>query len=251
MNTTSDALERDPPDDELLAAELVLGVLHRDARNAAQARVLAEPAFAARVAAWETRLGGMLHEIAPVPVPAHVWPRVRARLGWDGAAAQGGLWRSLAFWRGLGIAGLVAASVLAVLLMRATDVPPPTPVPVVVTPPDVPAAPVVTLAADDGVAAFLVTVDRKRGHVRLVPVPGAPDAQGRVPELWLIPPGQPPISLGVVDTTWTHEIDVPKQHHWALDEDIGSLLAVSLEPAGGAPGGAPTGPVVAKGAIDL
>jgi len=26
---------------------------------------------------------------------------------------------------------------------------------------------------------------------------------------------------------------------------------VSLEPAGGAPGGAPTGPVVAKGAIDL
>ena len=65
------------------------------------------------------------------------------------------------------------------------------------------------------------------------------------------PPGQPPISLGVVDTTWTHEIDVPEDLRWALADDVDSLLAVSLEPEGGAPGGAPTGPVVAKGAIDL
>jgi anti-sigma-K factor RskA len=127
--------------------------------------------------------------------------------------------------------------------------PPPTPAPIVVAPPPIEPAPVVTLASDAGSATFLVTVDRKSGHVRVVPVPSSADANGRVPELWLIPPGQAPRSLGLVDTTWSREIDVPEDLRWALGEEVGSLMAVSLEPEGGAPGGAPTGPIVAKGGI--
>ena len=252
MNIPADHLDRDPPDDDLLAAELALGVLDAEARRAAQARVRDDAAFAARVAAWERRLGGLLDEVAPEPVPAHVWARLRERLGWtDAAPVSTGLWNSLAFWRGLGFVGVAAAIALSVYVLRQGNdvIPAPTPVPIVVAPTPVAPAPVVTLASDAGSASFLVTVDRKSGHVRVVPVPTTADADGRVPELWLIPPGQAPRSLGLVDTTWTREIDVPEDLRWALGEEVGSLLAVSLEPKGGAPQGVPTGPIVAKGGI--
>jgi anti-sigma-K factor RskA len=254
MNTNASDLARDPPDDDLLAAELVLGVLDAGERRAAQARAQAEVAFAGRVAAWERRLGGLVDEVVPVPVPPRTWDAIRVRLGWERVpSGRVGLWDSLAFWRGLGVAGVALAAAMAAYVATRTApeaLPAPVPAPVVVVP-DVPTAPVVTLASDAGDALFLVTVDRKGGHVRLVPVPSAPDAEGRVPELWLIPPGQAPVSLGVVDTAWTREIDVPKDLRWALGEDVGSLMAVSLEPKGGAPNGAPTGPIVAKGTIDL
>jgi anti-sigma-K factor RskA len=252
MSTPDDRLDLDPPDDELLAAELALGVLAADARRAAQARARDDAAFAARVAAWERRLGGLIDDVASVPVPEPVWVRLRERLGWaDAAPARTGLWNSLAFWRGLGFAGMAAAVALSVYVLASDDaaVPAPVPAPIVAAPTPPAAAPVVTLASDAGSANFLVTVDRKRGHVRIVPVPAAADAQGRVPELWLIAPGQAPRSLGLVDTTWTREIDVPEDLRWALGEDVGSLMAVSLEPQGGAPDGAPTGPIVAKGGI--
>ena len=250
MNTPADDLDRDPPDDELLAAELALGVLDADARRAAQARVRDDAAFAARVAAWERRIGGLLDDVAPVPVPAHAWARLRERLGWaDVAPASAGLWGNLAFWRGLGFAGVAAAIALSIYVLRQSDGVAPAPAPIVVAPPSVAPAPVVTLASAAGSATYLVTVDRKSGHVRVVPVPTTADADGRVPELWLIPPGQAPRSLGLVDTTWTREIDVPEDLRWALGEEVGSLLAVSLEPKGGAPQGVPTGPIVAKGGI--
>lgn len=250
MNTPADHLERDPPDDELLAAELVLGVLDPATRRAAQARVVDDAAFAARVAAWERRLGGLLDEVAPVPIPEHVWARLRERLGWaDAAAARPGLWGSLAFWRGLGFVGLTAAAALAVFTVRQGDIgPPPTPSPtiVVVAPPIAP-APVVTLASDAGAPAYLASFDLENARVRVMPVPAAPDAQGRVPELWLIPAGEAPRSLGVIDTTQAREIAIPADLRRALV--AGSLLAVTLEPPGGAPGGIPTGPIVAKGGI--
>jgi anti-sigma-K factor RskA len=83
----------------------------------------------------------------------------------------------------------------------------------------------------------------------LVPVPAPPDARGRVPELWLIPPGKSPQPLGLLSSNRSHAIVVPPGLRPALRS--GSLLAVSLEPPGGAPHGAPTGPIVAKGVIQL
>jgi len=250
MNTPTDRLEIDPPDDELLAAELVLGVLDAAARRAAQARVQGDAAFAARVSAWERRLGGLIDDVAPVAVPDQVWMRVREHLGWNEAAvAKPGLWSSLAFWRGLGFAGLAAAIALSVYVMRQRDdvVPAPTPAPIVVAPPPLAPVPVVTLASDAGAPAYLASVDTKNARVRVMPVPAAPDAEGRVPELWLIPAGEAPRSLGVIDTTQAREIAIPADLRRALV--AGSLLAVSLEPPGGAPHGVPTGPIVAKGGI--
>jgi anti-sigma-K factor RskA len=85
------------------------------------------------------------------------------------------------------------------------------------------------------------------GKVLMVPVPAAADAQGRAPELWLIPAGGAPRSLGLVSIDRAHTVQVPA----SLRNDLinGSVLAITLEPSGGAPRGVPTGPVIAKGDI--
>jgi anti-sigma-K factor RskA len=61
--------------------------------------------------------------VRPVPPPARVWRAIEARLP---GAVRPGLWDSVAFWRGLGLAASGAA---AVLLAAVALVSPPAPVP--------------------------------------------------------------------------------------------------------------------------
>jgi len=257
MNTHNDLLPEDgdhePPNPELLAGEYVLGVLDAQARQQAQARIEAEPAFARLVEGWEQRFAGWLDEIEGVPAPAHAWPRVRTALGWSPVEnARRNLWQNINVWRGATAAAFAAAAALAVVFLvspLAPQAPAPEPTPVVIAPtPVTTPAPVTTLAADDGSPAYLATVDVQRGRVTVMPVPAAADSEGRVPELWLIPEGEAARSLGVIDTNTAYEIQVPTELLPGLV--AGSLLAVTLEPPGGAPQGVATGPITAKGAIE-
>ena len=50
----------------LIAAEYVLGVLGAEERREVERRLLAEPALAAEVAFWESRLNGLTDAVAPV-----------------------------------------------------------------------------------------------------------------------------------------------------------------------------------------
>ncbi|MDQ3289361.1 MAG: anti-sigma factor [Pseudomonadota bacterium] len=242
------------PDDDLLAGEYVLGVLDAQGRKRVQGRIESEPGFAALVSAWEQRLGAWLGEIESVQAPSHVWPRVRTSLGWLSVqGARRGLWEDINVWRGATAAAIAAAAALAVVFLvnAPTPTPAPMPDPIATTPAPAPVAtpsPVTTLQADDGSPAYLASVDAQRGRVTVMPVPSAPDAQGRVPELWLIAEGEPARSLGVIDTAVAHEIQVPQELLAGLVP--GSLLAVTLEPPGGAPQGVATGPITAKGAIE-
>jgi anti-sigma-K factor RskA len=232
----------DPPDDDVLAGELVLGVLSAQQRAAAQARAESDTQFAERVRAWERRLAPWAADTAPVTAPAHVWPQIRSRLGWQ-SAPRPGLWQSLPFWRGAAILASLA-TVFAIWIGRPQLQPPVAVVPQAIEPG---ARPVTTLAHDDGSTAWLASVDPAHGTVLVVPVPHAADPQGRVPELWLIPPGKAPRSLGLISIERSHTVKVPADVVTALG--AGSVLAISLEPPGGAPAGAPTGPIIAKGAI--
>jgi anti-sigma-K factor RskA len=233
----------DPPDDAVLAGELVLGVLDSQQRAAAQARAESDPQFARLVEGWERGLSPWLVDAKPVTAPAHVWLQIRARLGWQAAEARPGLWQSLAFWRGAAVAASLAA-LLAVWVGRPQPVVAPGVVPQAAEPG---AKAVTTLAHDDGSTAWLASVDAAHGTVLMVPVPHAADPQGRVPELWLIPSGKAPRSLGLVSTEKAHTVKVPQDALNALG--TGSVLAITLEPPGGAPAGSPTGPIIAKGAI--
>jgi len=239
---------REPPNADVLAGEYVLGVLDAEQRRQVQARITTDPAFARLVAGWEQRLGAWLDGIEPVAVPAHLWPRIRTRLGWSPIeGGKRGVWQSVGFWRGM-TALAAAAAVAAVFFGRVQPPPAPPITPPVAVQPGESAQPVTTLARDDGTPGWLASIDAARGTVRMVPVPAPSDAQGRVPELWLIPPGEAPRSLGLISVDRTQLVVVPKALLRALAK--GSTLAISLEPPGGAPQGVPTGPIIAKGGIE-
>ena len=263
MNTPidqfDDGTDQIPPSDEIRAGEYALGVLDADARRSAQARVESEPGFAALVHAWEERFSAWLLGAPEATPGTHVWPRIRSQLGWSPvAAARPGVWDSVAFWRGATLLA-TAASVAAILigLQSRGPVAPPAPAvvvqpaPVVVQPAPVTeeaaAKPVTVLARDDGSTGWIATVDVATGKVLMVPVPSPADAEGRVNELWLIPDGQAPLSLGFVSNEKAHTIAMPDTVRQALA--VGGTLAITLEPEQGMPHAAPSGPIVAKGGI--
>ncbi|GAB3737302.1 anti-sigma factor [Luteimonas pelagia] len=251
-----DALAHDPPDDDLLAAEHVLGLHDARQRREVEARVAADAGFASRVATWEARFATLFAFIAPVDPPADLWPRLRRRLGWaafDDARAT----RQVRFWRGATAGALAIAAALAVVAILRPDavptapdaVPPPVVEVPTVPPPEAEVPkPVVVLAREDGATAWLAAVDAADGAVTMTPVPDATDRGGLVGELWLIPEGAAPMSLGFVSHEMSHTIDVPDAMQDALA--VGATLAVTLEPEAGMPHAAPTGPVVAAGRID-
>jgi len=230
----------EPPSDDLLAGEFVLGVLDAAQRRALQARIDSDREFALRVAAWERRLAPWLDSIEPLQAPPQVWERVCADLGWRGGApARVSFWESLRLWRAATVISLLIAVTAIIWVGQRQPSEPPMSAANIVTP----------LAHDDGTPGWLASVDPAQGTVLVVPVPTAPDAQGRVPELWLIPAGKAPRSLGRVWIDKSDTVHVPADVRVALV--AGSVLAVSLEPASGIPHAAPTGPIVAKGVLAL
>lgn len=240
-----------PPGDELLAGEYVLGVLDADTRRRVEQRIHGDARFARQVAAWEARLAPLLSEAAAMEPSAHVWPRIRTTLGWPSVqVARSGIWNNAGFWRGA-TALAIAAGVAAVVIGLRAPTPIPAPgVPVVVQVPkteEQAAKPVVVLTRDNGSPGWLATVDPSRTTILMVPVPTPLDASGRVDELWIIPPGEAPQSLGFVSNEKAHTIKIPPASRRALE--AGATLAVTLEPKLGIPHAAPSGPVVAKGDI--
>lgn len=260
MNTHAEPFEQDPPGHGPLAGEYVLGVLDQAQRAQVQARIAHDPAFAAEVAQWEAHLAPLLEQLEPVAVPDYVWARLRAALALPEAkpvpatsapkATPRGFWNNLGLWRSVGI-GSLATAVVAVLALVSTlrSVPPaPQPPPVAQQPPASSGMPqmVSTLAQDDGSTGYVATMDARNGRMTIMPMQPM-HQDGRVPELWIIPKGGKPISMGVMDPEHPVEHVLPEPMRKLLRAD--ALLAVTMEPPGGAPGGVATGPVVAKGAI--
>lgn len=245
----------EPPSADILAGEYVLGVLDAARRAEVERRIASDPGFGRLVTQWENRLAPMLESLGTEAVPAHLWPRIRTSLGWPSAAtASPRLWQRTGFWQGM--TALAAALALVAVFSR-RDLEPAAPVstPVAVTPstPTAPAEPeqatkpVTPLLHDDGTPGWLASVDTTQGKVLMVPVPAPADAAGRAPELWLIPAGGAPRSLGLVSINRAHTVAVPDTLRDALVN--GSVLAITLEPSTGAPQGIPTGPIIAKGDI--
>ena len=106
----------DRDDLEALAAEYVVGVLEADERRRFEALVKTSPEAAEALLRWENRLHGLNEGYGAEVPPDAIKRQVDSRL-FSGAAEQkqksGGLWQSLAFWRGFGLAGTAAAVALA------------------------------------------------------------------------------------------------------------------------------------------
>jgi anti-sigma-K factor RskA len=217
-------------DDDLLAAEYALGVLAGAERAAAEQRVASEPAFARLVTDWAQRLAPLAAEIAEVAPPPQLWDRIADAL--PAQTQAGGLWQSIAFWRGLSFAaGALAAACLAALIYLGAFTQ---------------QQPLVATIEGGGNRQFVATIDARRGTVAVVPAAFSADAT-RVPELWLIPPDGRPRSVGLLRPDQTVTLTLPPELATLAKDN--AVLAVSLEPPGGSTTGLPTGPVIATGKL--
>lgn len=243
MNTTSHDPLQDPPGDDLLAGEYVLGVLDADTRRAVAARVSREPALAREVAGWEGRLVPMLEEIESVTPSPGTWRRVRMHVGLSTAPAPARLpqWERLGFWRGVSATALVAtaASLFALLVWRQ-------PLPSQLHSPH-PITMLTTIANTDGSPAFIAAVDADACTMLVMPTDDASVPAGKVAELWVIAGDGAPRSLGVRSTSDMQAIPVPVGLRDLMQ--VAATLAVSVEPRGGSATGLPTGQVIATGTL--
>ncbi|MCJ2014047.1 anti-sigma factor domain-containing protein [Methylobacterium sp. J-076] len=218
------------------AGEYVLGTLPEDERAAFAHALEREAGLRAAVSAWEARLSPLAGAIpAATPDPGN-WAAIAARIGRRPDAAGGArivrLERGLRRWRlAAGMAGALAAG-LALWIAAGPR----------------PAAEGTQYLAvvDRGGAlpALIVRVDLGSGmvQVRSLAAEAPPD---RSLELWYVGAGAAPRSLGLV-TDAGARLPVPPALRAGAE---GASLAVSVEPKGGSPTGAPTGPVIYSGKL--
>jgi anti-sigma-K factor RskA len=199
-----------------LAGEYVLGTLAGAERVAFEGRLSREPAVMRAVAVWAAHLQPLADAVTPTIPPPELWQRIQREVG---IPTQPKLHAPI--W----IAAAVAAALIAVAFLF----------PDLIFRPQVNA--VAQLGPQGGETAFVVSVldDQKRLLIKAAKVDVLP---GKSYELWAVPPQGAPISLGVLEATGETKRDVAENLRPLLLP--GATLAVSLEPEGGSPNGAPT-----------
>ncbi len=244
----------EPPED--LAAEYVLGCLDLPAMAEARRRLATEPGFAREVEEWERRLLPLSTLVAERAPPAALWARLeRSLAGLRGAAVADAtpravppgprlaavpdarpqdpaapgeaatLRRSVRRWRVATAASLALAAGVAAFALRQPDG----------------TRTVAALAPAGSQSGLFLAMARPDGTLVLRAVSAVSVPQGRDLQLWSLPEGATvPASLGVLPSDGKQVQASPT---------AGGQLLVSLEPAGGSPTGAPTGPVVYSGRL--
>lgn len=217
--------EPHPPtteEDDLLAAEYVLGLLEGPEWRAARDRASIDSGFAARVQAWEERLAPLNAEFEELS-PPDLLPQIEASLFPERRkpTRKGWLW-------GLGLGTLTALVVLVAVFFRFPPTPPAQPALVAEL---VEEARGLRLSANYSVTTQIL-------DLRLV----GPEADpGQDYELWVIDDSGQPRSLGVL---------AADQSRLQTSLAEGQILAISLEPEGGSPQPGPTGAVLTTAVLE-
>ena len=238
-----------------LAANYALGSLRGGARRRFEQLARQHPNLRAAALTWEGRLSGLTEIQAPSPAPAVVWTRIDNLVQADivqsrqpvnsakPAPVKTSWFESLMLWRGAAFASLVVAALVTINLGQQRDAwqaqlasmqsQPATDVSLVAVLNDANAKP--KLLATYNPTQQVLTLQRVGHDVK---------AADRDLQLWALPEGRTPQSLGLLRDDVVR-ISVNRQA-W---EQI-PALAVSLEPLGGAPAGSgPTGPVIMSGTL--
>jgi anti-sigma-K factor RskA len=229
---------------DLTAAEYVLGVLDAGERATAERRIAAEPPFARDVERWTAILTPMAWAIPALAPPARLWSRIERAIA-DTARGSAevidlGLRRSLALWRAAAAgAAAIAAGLLATVMWPHAPVVAPHAVQTQLQP-----LLVANLQTTTHGPTFVASLDRNTRELVITPAISRP-VSGRSPQLWLIPTGGKPISMGLV--SFNRPIRLPAASSVGAAGRL--TLAVSIEPLGGSRTGQPTGPVVASGVL--
>jgi anti-sigma-K factor RskA len=223
------------------AAEYVLGTLPADERARFVERLRNDRNLRAEVSRLQARLSPLDDLATPATPRPEIWANIE-RLTLRGAASVPGettasnvialrrrvnLWRSSTF-----IAGALAAGLAAIVVLDRTSVAP-----------VVEGGRYVAVVDSDGhEPALIAEVDTAAGIIRVRSLK-AETPQGKSLELWHVEEGKQPRSLGVL------KAGLDAQSIKDTAGPVNGLLAVSVEPEGGSPSGAPTGPIVYTGRL--
>ena len=223
--------------DDMLAAEYVLGTLDADERVSASTRIETEAAFATLVAAWSRRLDPLSDRVGADARPGDLWPSLLKRMGWAEAPSHAVILsfeKRVRRWRATAAAAGALAAGLAVLTLIAfsgrADAPPSTLVAV--------------LQPTEATPAYLVRANLADRLLTVRPLSATPPP-GRVYELWIIDPTLgAPRSLGVLA-----QDAPPRALPPGIRADVAAraTYAITAEPPGGSPTGQPSGTPVFTG----
>lgn len=214
--------------DDILAAELALGVLPAAERAQLAARVEGDAAFARLVVEWEERLSPMDDGFREEPLPPAVKRALDLRLFGQAKQSRSGFWSSLIVWRS--IAAIATAAFLLAVALPALQ----------------PPSPAERLAAEGGEVTYLAVYDAATGTVSLAHPTGDP-VDGRDFELWVARGSDAPVSLGVIASGVATRVAIAGATRDLMTSE--AHMAISLEPPGGSPTGQPTGPVLSVGKL--
>lgn len=222
-----------------LAAEYAVGTLRAGARRRFEQILRHDDAVRATVERWQRYLADLpALQPATAPLP-EILCRVEVQLGWrEPTPARKALWQRIwqgtGFWRGAtAVAAVVAAVAIGLNLRLAQQLR------------DAPVANAVAVLQDaQAQAAVLVTWDARTGTLSLKLLDATPLNTEQALQLWALPPGGHPQSLGVIGHQRAVRLTVAQPLRQV------PALAISVEPRGGSPNPqGPTGPVVFKGAL--
>jgi anti-sigma-K factor RskA len=271
-----------------LAAEYALGTLDANERAQVETMMSADKDFAALVEAWERKLGVLNQMVGSVEPSPDLWEKIRTAAGLSEpqvplmlpqapplqappapVAAQPGVAadrshvvefsRQARRWQRIAsVASALAAALVALVGVQITNpdllpaglrpkAPPQRVVQVPAPPQPAQAQYVAVLQKDGSSPAFILSVDpaTKNFTVRKVGATGEP---GKSYELWLVSDRlQRPRSLGVIgNRDFTSR---PALASYDNDTVNKATYAVTVEPEGGSPTGAPTGSIVFSGKL--
>jgi anti-sigma-K factor RskA len=106
---------------------------------------------------------------------------------------------------------------------------------------------VVVLGTEDAKPALVASVDRSDRYLTVKVLEQVVPTPGHALELWVLPEGKEPHSLGLIPASGLARIALGAPSGIAFQKI--PRLAVSLEPAAGAPHGKPSGPMLYSGSV--
>ena len=214
------------------AGEYALGLLQGNERTEFEAQLAQDTALRQEVARWQEHFAALGMEIDEVAPPASVFAHLKRELWGENKLP----WhRRVRIWE-YAIGG-VAAALVAFAVYNMGDFTTDTP--------EVLSA---EIQGSEGTLQVALALSKGSDLLR-VEYSGAAPADGRSYELWAIAEGEAPVSLGVLPLERVAALKLSAEQSELVR--IGVTLALSDEPAGGSPTGAPTGAVLGAGQIQL
>jgi anti-sigma-K factor RskA len=224
-------MKKTPERVESLAAQYVLGSLKGGARRRFERWMMESYRVREEVWYWEAKLGELADAVPGEKPPERVWSAIESRLWPQQQAPVTPIKpRSGWFWPSWGALATAAALVLSVLLVNQPE---PEPWPLL-------SGAVVQENVKDPL--WLVSERAYKNQLRMRPVAATQADIGKDYELWIVPDSGSPLSLGVVPVGDVYQVTLTDEARNLLSQS--RTLAISLEPAGGSPTGAPTGPIL-------